>query len=45
MSLALGAKTALRVNARDDAKKYVDASLAIDPKNAEALKVQEELHK
>ena len=44
-ALALAGKTALASGLPNDAKKYVDASLAIDPQNAEALKVQGELRK
>lgn len=44
-ALALAARTALASGLPNDAKKYIDASLAIDPQNAEALRVQEELRK
>lgn len=44
-ALALAGKTALASGLSEDAKKYVDASLAIDPQNAEALKVQKEIKK
>ena len=45
VALALAARTALASGLPNDAKKYVDASLAIDPQNADALKVQGEMKK